>query len=381
MRTLKISSTETLEYPNMLAFMYSPQIVRYTNTSSATPTAASLWMDVTVATDSGRRYTERRRIGWSQGQPQKVEMDISGIMQALATDPDTLLETLDYTGPSVKFYEDFTVKLKRVTSSTNLAVFFVRARYGALDAGEVFRHSAPRRVWLHWPCTVDLMPRQGAVAAANGYFFGYTDYYPGVPGECDLVQHLLQQEEGNTDRADLLSGKPLDLGVSEYIVEDGTLSEDTNGVPWKVEVDMTPRRDDLFMLRWLDRTGAVRYWLFRGGNYKFTTAVSENWSRHYGADPSIPVGGEYRNALKANFTAGRTMTLGTRVNPDEFDMLCGLAASPCVSLLVGGTRTSPKWMRVVVAAGAYTRSRRFATPKLTDFEITISLPGLNTVTL
>lgn len=381
MRTLKISSTETLEYPNLLAFMYSPQIVRYTNTSSATPTAASLWLDVTVTTSSGRKYTERRRIGWSQGQPQKVEMDISGIMQALATDPDTLLETLDYTGPSVKFYEDFTVTLKRVTSGTNLAVFFVRARYGALDAGEVFRHSAPRRVWLNWPCTVDLMPEGGAVANSNGYFGGYTDYYPGIPGECDLVQYLLQQDEENTDRADLLSGKLLDLGVSEYIVEDGALSEDTNGVPWKVEVDMTPRRDDLFMLRWIDRTGAVRYWLFRGGNYKFTTAVSENWSRHYGADPSIPVGGEYRNALKANFTAGRTMTLGTKVNSDEFDMLCGLAASPCVSLLVGGTRTSPKWMRVVVAAGAYTRSRRFVTPKLTDFEITISLPGLNTVTL
>lgn len=381
MRTLKISSTETLEYPNMLAFMYSPQIVRYTNTSSATPTAASLWMDVTVATDSGRQYTERRRIGWSQGQPQKVEMDISGIMQALATDPDTLLETLDYTGPSVKFYEDFTVTLKRATSGTNLAVLYIRARYGALDAGEVFRHSAPRRMWLHWPCTVYLMPETD-VLGTEGYIGSYfTDYYPGPMGECDFVQHLLQQQDYNTDKADLLSGKPLDLGVSEYIVEDGTLSEDTNGVPWKVEVDMTPRRDDLFMLRWLDRTGAVRYWLFRGGNYKFTTAVSENWSRHYGADPSIPVGGEYRNALKANFTAGRTMTLGARVNSDEFDMLCGLAASPCVSLLVGGTRTSPKWMRVVVAAGAYPRSRRFATPKLTDFEITISLPGLNTVTL
>lgn len=374
-------------YPDELVFMYSPQWFHWESQDTNTHT----FKVRVVNSDNGRNFIEVRKSKASQTTSgvQVFDIDLSGIMRMLAPDPDELLQKIDYGGvESTPTLTNFSVELYQDGSSSLFFSFTMWAKYGALDAGESYDTNAPRRIWTNWPCTVFAPPEvtnNGEIEAdyETAYIGGGGDIYPGLPGEFNIVAFVFQDPDNwGVEKEAMLDGRDPDFGGGQITIKDGVLTV-INGAPMPMTVDLTPRRDDRYMLRWLDRRGDVRYWLFNGGNFQLAASAANSFTRPDDGFADVPRGAslEYYNGLKTSFAAGRTLTLGTKVGADDYELLCSLAVSPAVSLLVGGTTTAPKWMRVNVAAGTYTRNRRRTTPRLEDFEVTISLPTIHTVTL
>lgn len=382
MRTTTLTSrSATLTYPNAVVFMHSPQPVVYKTTANQ---GKLLYLDVyNDATE--KTYREKRRCPdpAEQGDEVTVEFDISRALQQLSPDIDTLLHGLDYSGCK-SLGTEIGVQLRDNDLSV-IHSFTVWALPGALDAGETYSSNRRVRLYPNWPQTVTVgRPGAGDTFSGTTVTAGAKSYtasgMTGPTSEAALVQ-LIRTQSGTTDLNKLLAGIDPGLQCYETIQEAGRLQYSG----WAVRpftVDTTPMTAGRYFLRWLSRSGGVRYWLFFGGDYKFAASAANSFTRRYTGDPNTPDNGCYRNEFKANMVAGRTLTLGApAVTDEEFELLADLAVSPVVDLLTGMSLTTPTWTRVAVAAGTYTRNRRRANPNLQDFEITVTLPTLNCINL
>ena len=128
--TTPVLRTFTIEYPNSVAFMYSPQIIKVQ--LAALSVGGSVEVLVTH-TPSGRNYAERRRLYDTY-----VTFDISRIMQLLAPDVDTLFQRLDYDkGKSLT--EAFSLSISYLSEGSSAPVSILETTmtgmYGTLDQG------------------------------------------------------------------------------------------------------------------------------------------------------------------------------------------------------------------------------------------------------
>lgn len=382
MRTTTLTScSATLTYPNAVVFMHSPQPVIYKTTANQ---GKLLYLDVyNDATE--KVYREKRRCPnpAEQGDEVTVEFDISRALQQLSPDIDTLLHGLDYNGCK-SLGTEIGVQLRDIDLSV-IHSFTVWALPGALDAGETYSSNRRVRLYPNWPQTVTV-GRSGIGESFSGTTVAigtksYTDSgMTGPTSEAALVQ-LIRAQSGTSDLNKLLSG--IDPGLQCYDISQAAGALQYGGLAARpFTVDTTPLSSGRYFLRWLSRSGGVRYWLFYGGDYKFAASAANSFTRRYTGDPNTPDNRCYRNEFKANMVAGRTLTLGApAITDEEFELLADLAVSPVVDLLTGMSLTAPTWTRVAVAAGTYTRNRRRANPNLQDFEITVTLPTLNCINL
>lgn len=112
-------------------------------------------------------------------------------------------------------------------------------------------------------------------------------------------------------------------------------------------------------LRWIDRHGFIRYWLFTPVDE--TRAVSTDgefvrnnllaWSDLYGY-----VGA---NGRRQGYSREDTITIcAPSVDQDTFDMLQDLTTSPVVDMYLGGDWKAEKdrWQSVTIKAGSYTKT-------------------------
>lgn len=382
MRTTTLTSrSATLTYPNPVVFMYSPQPVIYKTTASQ---GELLYLDV-YNDDTEKTYREKRRCPdpAEQGDEVTVEFDISRALRQLSPDIDTLLQGLDYSGCK-SFGTQLGVQLRDSKLSVIYA-FNVWALPGALDAGETYSSNRRVRLYPNWPQTVTV-GRSGSGESFSGTTVatGVKSYtasgMTGPTSEAALVQ-LIRAQNGTTDLNKLLAG--IDPGLQCYDISQVAGALQYGGMATRpFTVDTTPMAAGRYFTRWLSRSGGVRYWLFYGGDYKFAASSANTFTRRYTGDPNTPGNRCYRNEFKANMVAGRTLTLGApAVTDEEFELLTDMAVSPVVDLLTGLSVTAPTWTRVAVAAGTYTRNRRWANPNLQDFEITVTLPTLNCINL
>lgn len=423
MRTTTTTTTGqalTIGYPNSVAFMYSPQLVRVTGNA---PTSAKVTVTLTHV-GSGRQHTETR--AFYDG---AVRFDISRIMQLLAPDVDNLFQRLDYEiGESLT--EAFSLRVSYVSETGQttqiLNVNDITGMYGALDQGEIYGEHTQRRLWRNFPQTFNLW----ADALGDSAFVLEDAYvYPDVTGdgpchECDLVGTL--QALGDTaGLAKILPGRPMrNVGLTwKKRVEKGAEIPEEFRTITLVPDDC---KDGTY-LRWLNRRGEVSYWLFQNSQIRVTSAIDNNFARYYEDDPSTPVAGVYNNSQKTDYREARELILGAvGLSRDEYDDLCDLATSPLVERLLpnvaeedtevdivydggnaktksdvivesganqdtevdgGNARTGRLaasqyvWQRVNVAAGSYSRSIKRNTPNRQELEFVIELPERNTIKL
>lgn len=382
MRTTTLTSrSATLTYPNAVVFMHSPQPVVYKTTAEQ---GELLYLDV-FNDETEKTYREKRQCPdpSDRGNPVTVEFDISRALQQLSPDVDTLLHRLDYNGCK-SLGTEIGVQLRGNDLSV-IHSFTVWALPGALDAGETYSSNRRVRLYPNWPQTVTV-GRSGSGATFSGTMVAagaknYTDSgMEGPTSEAALVQ-LIRDQSGAADLNKLLAG--IDPGLKCYDISQEAGALQYGGLTTRpFTVDTTPMTSGRYFLRWLSRSGGIRYWLFYGGDYKFAASSANTFTRRYTGDSNTPDNRCYRNEFKANMVAGRTLTLGApAVTDEEFELLTDMAVSPVVDLLTGLSVTAPTWTRVAVAAGTYTRNRRRADPNLQDFEITVTLPTLNCINL
>ena len=129
-------------------------------------------------------------------------------------------------------------------------------------------------------------------------------------------------------------------------------------------------RDDTesgIYLRWIDRHGFIRYWLFAAGEE--TREISSNLDDYlygYYGDNGRRQGYERTDSIKL---------CAPLVDRDTFDMLQDLTSSPVVDMYLGGdwTQEEDEWMSVTIKAGSYTKS----TACLQDFVCEMIINNIN----
>lgn len=116
-------------------------------------------------------------------------------------------------------------------------------------------------------------------------------------------------------------------------------------------------------LRWLDRQGFMRYWLFKGGTSSYEVKDSLDVRR---SDMHGYTERRISKAENAIFKACAPL-----VDGDTFDMLREVATSPMVDMYIGNDEEDvPQWLAVNVKSETIEKTRE----TLQDFEITILLP-------
>ena len=425
MRTSTISLSGralTIDFPNSVAFMYSPQLVRVTGNA---PTSAKVTVRLTHA-GSGRQHTETR--AFYDG---AVCFDISRIMQLLAPDVDNLFQRLDYeNGESLTEAFSLLVLCVMETGQTAplLNVHDITGMYGALDQGEIYGEHSQRRLWVNFPQTFNLWENafeEPAFVLDDAYVYprvsGYSPCY-----ECDLIDAMLSNGDLEEFRRMLPEHPQRNIGLTW-----NTRIERGKEIPEEFRIvtlvpDFSKPGEGTY-LRWLNRRGEVSYFLFKNSQIRVTSSISNTFSRYYDNDPSEPLAGAYNNAHKAEYREAREMVIGaTGLSYDEFMDLCDLATSPVVERLMpevpeedtevdvvydgGKASTTTKivvdgesentleieggdaapdrlkasqylWQRVNVAAGTFARNIKRNTPNRQDLEIIIELPERNTIKL
>ena len=368
MRQQQITTPEAgfVEYPNKIAFMYSRQpVIVQCGDSDTYPVAVT----VTCDTNGGASYTERRRL--HKG---RAEFDISRIMQLLAQGPDTLLERLNAGDASLAEIFSITVKIADTVAFT--LERGIQALYGALDAGEVYGKSASVRIYTNYPQTVNIwrgsQTAPFTIAVNNKQHTIEKDAT--APDCCELdIKTLLGDDWGKIQKA----GQTIALTSWQSRLENGqAILNPIRGLT--LVPDNTPAGCGTY-LRWLNRRGEVSYWHFDNAQLETAGAVAESFGRYYEGDPSTPSNGGFKNEDKRNFEETRRQTLtSTGVTDAEFETLCDLQVSPVVEML---GKDGTLWHRVNVDAGTQSRRNRRDTPRLHDFEISITLPKRNTIQL
>ena len=342
-----------VDYPDVLAFMYSRQPV------IVVPTYADGPLSVVVThTASGRTHTETRDpLGY------EYEFDISRIMQLLAPDLDEITQEL---GSLVNpLYESFTLSI--VYDGATATLDTVKGVYGAKDALDEPFGDIRRRLWVNFPQTFPVWKNSAGSIKLDieklGLSVALTD-----EGECLLLSLLGIRFDPEVKNE--VIGMP--------VVEVKATAPIASGTRLLTLIPDHSTAEDGTYLRWVNRQGGMSYWLFKNSKLRTTSALRDSFQRYYSGDPSAAVDGIFRNPQKASYSEAREMALGAvGLSLEEYEDLCSLATSPVVERYLGAS----KWQRVNVAAGTFERDIRHSTPSLQDLEIIIELPERNTVTL
>lgn len=136
-------------------------------------------------------------------------------------------------------------------------------------------------------------------------------------------------------------------------------------------------RDDAesgIYLRWIDRHGFIRYWLFAAGEETREIASDLSFIRNNLADYLYGYYGD--NGRRQGYERTDSIKLcAPLVDSDTFDMLQDLASSPVVDMYLGGDWKQEEdiWMSVTIKAGSYTKS----TACLQDFVCEMIINNIN----
>ena len=120
-------------------------------------------------------------------------------------------------------------------------------------------------------------------------------------------------------------------------------------------------RDDTesgIYLRWIDRHGFIRYWLFAAVEETREIASDLSFIRNNLDDYLYGYYGD--NGRRQGYDRTDSIKLcAPLVDRDTFDMLQDLASSPVVDMYLGGdwTQEEDQWMSVTIKAGSYTKSK------------------------
>lgn len=361
----------TVEYPNSVVFMYSPQPVIIRVPDALDFDGLTLRLTV-IHSGSMRSHTEDRVIFGGLAM-----FDISRIMQLLAPDVDDLFQRLDSeSGPSLSEGFSFTLHyLDGSTATSMLTVPDITAMYGALDQGEVYGATTQRRLWRNFPQTFNLWQdsNDNATVEIDGKFI-----IPEIADDRKYCHECNLQPRLSEDGINVQPGQHAELSFRSSIQNGQEFPQYTRRVT--LVPDDAPVGSGTY-LRWLNRRGEVSYWLFQNSETRTTSAVGNSFRRFYEGDPGIPVRASYVNPQKADYREARELVLGAiGLSRDEYEDLCSLATSPLVEMLT--TDEEPFiWQRVTVAAGSFARNIRRQTPNRQDLEIIIELPERNTIKL
>lgn len=268
-------------------------------------------------------------------------------------------------GIEVNAYDDGDVQLASIDFTTNIV-------WGATKYGETW-NGYKRLTWFtHYPFTFGIYLSKLNTKLLIGYeeapnkllkipIRGMVDFYAGIlPSGAkywNIYDYDGEIQQGTFDNT-------FDL----------TFSLATGG---KQSLLLRIDRDDTesgIYLRWIDRHGFIRYWLFTPGEETREIDSDLSFIRNNLDDYLYGYYGD--NGRRQGYDRTDSIKLcAPLVDRDTFDMLQDLASSPVVDMYLGGdwTQEEDEWMSVTIKAGSYTKSTAF----LQDFVCEMIINNIN----
>lgn len=270
---------------------------------------------------------------------------------------------LDYTKVSQqsKLGAAFNISVKvKNSEGSDLAEFSYTTFYlwGAMRAGETW-NGFKRLTWFtHFPFSFGLY-----LNAASQILVGYEGapnklVKPGIAGIVDI-------------NASVLPSKARYWNIYDYDgkIEQGTFTDVFDltfamAVVGKQSLLARIERNDTekgIYLRWVDRHGFYRYWLFTQGDESRAISSDTSFIRNNLGEYDDTIFGYLgANGRRQGYSREDTIPLcAPLVDSETFDFLQDVASSPVVDMYLGGNN----WQSVTIKAGTYTKT----TAELQDF--------------
>ena len=311
----------TLVYPESPCDIFGPAVIRMQGTANR------LQLDIS---GGGTSFT----VTYKNVSAVDISEYLQGTFSALAMGND-----IDYT-EMVNYSElgqtvDITAKALDV-DGTVLAQFDIElfcvwgahVKTNRVGGGSVI-------TWFrNFPLTVTIYaPTDGAIVIAEGEEVA-------IPSTPSLIN--VTMPTGTTDTEFLVQRSYQRAGrfvwIDEYVIK----TDDT---------------DEGVYLRWVDREGAWRYWLFKAvDETRQAASVYGAWHRIDFNNYDHVDGWQGSSGRRQNFSRNDVLPLcAPLVDQDTFDILQDVTTSPCVDMFIGGTRIQPRWTAVTVQPGSYTK--------------------------
>lgn len=338
------TSNITIQYPDAVGFAFLPCIIKASGSGVAS-------IEATISRES-KTYTYS-----VEAFADNCIMDYREYVQALFD--GISFGNIDYSRESQKSnlgaVFDVSVKVKN-SEGSDLATFSYTTFYvwGAMRAGETWNGHKKLTWFTHFPFSfgfylnTDSQILVGYEGAPNKLV------KPGIAGIVDI----------NTS---VLPNKARYWNIYDY---DGEIQQGTFDNTFDLTFRLTTGgkqslllridRDDAesgIYLRWIDRHGFIRYWLFAAGEETREIASDLSFIRNNLADYLYGYYGD--NGRRQGYERTDSIKLcAPLVDSDTFDMLQDLASSPVVDMYLGGDwkQEEDMWMSVTIKAGSYTKS-------------------------
>lgn len=254
---------------------------------------------------------------------------------------------------------NISVKVKD-SEGSDLATFSYTTFYvwGAMRAGETW-NGFKRLTWFtHFPFSFGLYTNE-----ASQILVGYEGapnklVKPGIAGIVDIS-------------ASVLPNKARYWNIYDYDgkIEQGTFTDVFDltfamAVGGKQSLLARIERNDTekgIYLRWIDRHGFYRYWLFTQGDESRAISSDTSFIRNNLGEYDDTIFGYLgANGRRQGYSREDTIPLcAPLVDSETFDFLQDVASSPVVDMYLGGNN----WQSVTIKAGTYTKT----TAELQDF--------------
>lgn len=351
----------TLTYPDDIGFAFNPCLLMASGDKLAR-------MSVTV--NSG----EKKETIWLDAMAGRCYADVREYVQSLFDDMD--FGVVDYEreskaelGKRVSFAIGVTKDGDGGAAvSFSFDVFYV---WGAMKTGgqEIYNGCRTLAWFRGFPFTV------GVYAVGGGSVMFCKD---GVP---DRLVNIPEQGVWN------IPMRNTDDARRYYLLSDGAGAcgevtfDDTfdmtfryvngNAMAEKIRIDIVDGHDGGYYLRWIDRHGFYRYYLFKSGDEARKVTSEDVFIRNNLMSCDMSFG--YRGHDGRQQRMGREDTVpacAPLVDGETWDMLFDIATSPYVDLFVGYKDGKPRWLPVTVAPGSYTKTKA----ALQDFVCNIVMP-------
>lgn len=338
----------TIQYPDAVGFAFLPCIIKASGSGVAS-IEATISRENKVYTYSVEAFADN------------CIMDYREYVQALFD--GISFGNLDYSRESQKSnlgaVFDVSVKVKN-SEGSDIATFSYTTFYvwGAMKAGETWNGCKKLTWFTNFPFSFGLY-----INEASQILVGYE----GAPNK--LVKPSI---DGIVDiNASVLPNKARYWNIYDYDgkIEQGTFTDVFDltfamASGGKQSLLVRIERNDTekgIYLRWVDRHGFYRYWLFTQGAESRTVGSDTSFVRNNlgGYDDTI-FGYLGANGRRQGYSREDTIPLcAPLVDSETFDFLQDLASSPVVDMYLG----SNKWQSVTIKAGTYTKT----TAELQDF--------------
>lgn len=254
---------------------------------------------------------------------------------------------------------NISVKVK-ISDGSDIATFSYTTFYvwGAMRAGETWNGHKKLTWFTHFPFSFGLY-----LNAASQIIVGYEGasnrlVKPGIAGIVDI-------------NASVLPGKARYWNIYDFDgkIEQGTFTDVFDltfamAVCGKQSLLARIERNDTekgIYLRWVDRHGFYRYWLFTQGDESRAISSDTSFIRNNLGEYDDTIFGYLgANGRRQGYSREDTIPLcAPLVDSETFDFLQDVASSPVVDMYLGGNN----WQSVTIKAGTYTKT----TAELQDF--------------